>query len=181
RQKTDVPVVFMTYYNPVFKYGLAKFTRDCGDNGADGVIIPDLPYEEAGDLAILAKREKVALIFLAAPTSTRERLKNITKAAGGFIYYVSLTGVTGARKDLPAEIAAKVKLIKSMTKKPVCVGFGISGPEQARAITKAADGVIVGSAIIKVIEKNLRTRGLVDKVSRFAGALARAIHGASSR
>jgi tryptophan synthase alpha chain len=176
RAKTDIPLVFMTYYNPVFKYGTQEFIAACAQNGVDGVIVPDLPDEEARPLIKAAKRYKVASIFLAAPTSTRERIRNIVRDSTGFIYYVSLTGVTGARRKLPAELVSKVKLIKSMTKKPVCVGFGISEPAQARQIARAADGVIVGSAIIKVIERNLRNKNLVDRVSEFAKNLAEAIH-----
>jgi len=176
RTKTDIPLVFMTYYNPVFKYGTQRFIAGCAQNGVDGVIIPDLPDEEAQPLIKAAKRYKAASIFLVAPTSTRERIKNIVEDSTGFIYYVSLTGVTGARRELPAELVSKVRLIKSMTKKPVCVGFGISGPDQARAIAKFADGVIVGSAIIKIIEKNLKNKNLVRNVSVFAGNLAKAIH-----
>jgi len=176
RAKTNIPLVFMTYYNPVFKYGTQEFIASCAQNGVDGVIVPDLPDEEAQGLIKAAKRYKVASVFLAAPTSTRERIRNIAKDSTGFIYYVSLTGVTGARRKLPLEIISKVKLIKSMTKSPVCVGFGVSGPDQARAIAKAADGVIVGSAIIKIIEKNLKNKNLVDRVSKFAKNLAEAIH-----
>lgn len=178
RGRTDVPIAFMTYYNPVLKYGLGKFLKDCGQNGVDGVIIPDLPREEAKDLIREAKKRKISAIFLAAPTSTRERLKGIAKDSAGFIYYISLTGVTGARQKLPPEIISKVKLIKSMTKKPVCVGFGISSPQQARQIAKVADGVIVGSAIIKVVEKNLKRKDLVSKVYKFAKGLAKTIHNA---
>ncbi|MBI4974730.1 MAG: tryptophan synthase subunit alpha [Candidatus Omnitrophica bacterium] len=175
RDKTNIPIAFMTYYNPVLKYGLHRFIKDCRGNGVDGVIVPDLPFEEAEDLVRFAKRNGVATIFLAAPTSTRARLRAIVKNSRGFIYYVSLTGVTGARKTLPEEIGSKVRLIKSMTSKPVCVGFGVSGPAQAKEIAEVSDGVIVGSALVKVIgEKG----NLISRVSKFASNLARAIHSA---
>lgn len=173
RRKTAIPIAFMTYYNPVLKYGLESFARDCRQNGVDGVIVPDLPYEEAKDLMRLARKYKVASIFLAAPTSTRKRISNIVKDSTGFIYYVSLTGVTGARKKLPSEITSKVKLIKSMTKKPVCVGFGVSTPQQARQIARIADGIIVGSAIVKIISNQ---KNSLLRVSNFSRKLAKAIH-----
>ncbi len=174
RRETDIPIVFMTYYNPVLKYGLERFIKACGVSGVDGVIIPDLPYEEARDLVKLGKRQDVSTIFLVAPTSTRKRIEDIARASSGFIYYVSLTGVTGARKKLPSELTSKVGLVKSVTNKPVCVGFGISGPRQAREIARISDGVIVGSAIVKLMEKR---EGLISRVSKFSKSLTRAIHG----
>jgi len=177
RKTTDIPIAFMTYYNPVLRYGVKKFIKSCKYNEVDGVIIPDLPYEEALDLIQCAKREKVATIFLAAPTSTIKRIKNIIKNSAGFIYYVSLTGVTGARRKLPPEVASNVRRIKSMTKKPVAVGFGISAPGQARSIARIADGVIVGSAIVKIIADNQKNnKMLISKVSSFSKKMARAIH-----
>jgi len=179
RDKADIPVVFMTYYNPVLKYGLEKFVSDCKRCGVDGVIVPDLPHDEANDLILSAKKKKIATIFLVAPTSTPNRIKDIAAASRGFVYYVSLTGVTGARTKLPAEVISKVNLIKSVTKKPVCVGFGVSTPKQAKAIARAADGVIVGSAIVKIIGENQNNRiRLLSKVSKFSKSLAKAIHGA---
>ena len=177
RNRTRIPIAFMTYYNPVLKYGLEKFAAKCKVCGVDGVIIPDLPAEEAKELIRAAKKKGIATIFLAAPTSTPKRIKRIAKVSEGFIYYVSLTGVTGERQTLSAEIAPKVRLIKSMTARAVAVGFGISKPSQASDIARIADGVIVGSAIVKIIENNLKNRkGLVLKVSRFAKSLAEAIH-----
>jgi len=179
RKTADIPIAFMTYYNPVLKYGVEKFVKSCKYNGVDGVIIPDLPYEEAEDLIRCAKREKVATMFLAAPTSTRKRIKDIVKNSTGFIYYVSLTGVTGARRRLPAEVASNVRIIKSMTRKPIAVGFGISSAGQARSIARIADGVIVGSAIVKIIAKYQgNEKMLISKVSSFLKRLAGAIHGA---
>lgn len=177
RKKTEIPLVFMTYYNPVYRYGVEKFVRDSKAAGADGVIIPDLPPEEAGEIFRVSKLENFATIFLAAPTSTRSRLKNIASRSTGFIYYVSLTGTTGARKKLPADIVAHVRALKNITKKPVCVGFGISLPAQARRISRLADGVIVGSAVIKVIEKNIGGKHLRKSVARFVKTLERAVHG----
>jgi tryptophan synthase alpha chain len=179
RRATDIPILFMTYYNPVLRYGVEKFVRSCRYNRVDGVIIPDLPCEEAKDLIRHAKREKVATIFLAAPTSTRRRIRDIVRNSAGFIYYVSLTGVTGARRRLPPDVASNVRIIKSMTRKPVAVGFGISAPAQARSVAGIADGVIVGSAIVKIIADNQRNdKALISKVSNFAKKLSKAIHGA---
>lgn len=176
RRFTQLPIVFMTYYNPVLKYGIADFISGCKKNGVDGVIIPDLPFEEAKDLIKYSKKAKIATIFLAAPTSTKERLKNIIKDSTGFIYYVSLTGVTGARRSLPAEISARVRQIRAMTKKPVAVGFGISTPAQAAEVARNSDGVIIGSAIVKIVEKNRNKRTILSKISDFSKSLAGAIH-----
>jgi len=179
RKATDIPIAFMTYYNPVLKYGVEKFVKSCKYSGVDGVIIPDLPYEEAEDLIRCARREKVATIFLAAPTSTKRRIKDIVKNSTGFIYYVSLTGVTGPRKKLPPEVASNVRTIKSVTRKPVAVGFGISAPGQARSIARIADGVIVGSAIVKIIADNQKNNNaIISKVFQFSKTLARSIHNA---
>jgi tryptophan synthase alpha chain len=141
----------------------------------DGLIFPDLPPQEANDLRRLAQRAGIAMIFLLAPTTSKDRIKPIAQASSGFIYYVSLTGVTGERKALAGDIFQNVKAAKRLTNKPICVGFGISTPEQARSVAKAADGIIVGSAIVKQIEKNLGKSGLVKKVSGFVQKLANAV------
>ena len=124
----------MVYYNVILRYGLDEFLKSCSEVGVDGVIIPDLPYDEAKELIALSRKRRVDTIFLAAPTSTTERISRISENSKGFIYYVSLTGVTGLRSSLPAEVVSNVRLIKSMTYKPVAVGFGISSVEQARHI-----------------------------------------------
>jgi len=173
RKNSGLPIIFMTYYNPVLQYGVEKFFKSCKDSGVDGVIVPDLPVEEAKPLMRFGRKSKVSTIFLAAPTSTKKRLLGIASNSSGFIYYVSLTGVTGARKRLPVELKTKVKLIKSLTDKPVAVGFGISGPSQARDIARVSDGVIVGSAIVKIIGEK---KNMIPRISRFAASLAKAIH-----
>lgn len=174
RAVTDMPLVFMTYYNPVLRYGLKKFFASCRECGVDGVIVPDLPCEEAKDLIRFARPEKVATIFLCAPTSTPERIKAIAKNSKGFIYYVSLTGVTGARRELPKDIVSRIRAIRSVTDKPVAVGFGVSSPRQAAQIAKAADGVIVGSAIVKIVGEK---KNIAPRVYRFAKSIAKAVHG----
>lgn len=153
RTKTRVPLVLMTYYNPVFKYGEERFVKDAKDAGVDGVIIPDLPPDEAGELIKTAKKAGLATIFLLAPTSTEDRIKKVAAAARGFIYYVSMTGITGAQILLDGSIGKSINNIRSITDKPVAVGFGISTPEEARAVSGISDGVIVGSAIVRKIQE----------------------------
>lgn len=164
RKLTDIPIVLMGYYNPVLKYGLKKFISDCVRGGVDGVIIPDLPPDEADQLIAAAKKEDFATIFLLSPTSTPERIKLVSKKSRGFIYYVSLTGITGARASLPKELVSRVRLIKRYSGKPVCVGFGVSRPEQVREIARAADGVIVGSAIVKAMERYAKRKDFIKRV-----------------
>ncbi|MBU1888445.1 MAG: tryptophan synthase subunit alpha [Candidatus Omnitrophica bacterium] len=171
RSMTQVPVIFLTYYNLIYYYGLERFARMAKASGVDGVVIPDLPFEESRPLRDAARKNSVAIVHLAAPTSSKERLKKIAEASTGFIYYVSLTGTTGAREILPQEIFENLRLIKRMTRKPVCVGFGISSAKQVARISMVADGVIVGSAIVKVIEKNIGKKDLVEKVGRFVKIL----------
>ncbi len=167
RRTTEVPIVLMTYYNPVFKYGVSEFVGDATDAGVDGIIVPDLPPEEGEGIIEEGKRHNLNTIFLLAPTSTKERIKIVASVSTGFIYYVSLTGVTGARKSLPETVEASVNKIRKATDKPIAVGFGISTSEQAKRIASFADGVIVGSAIVNVIEKNIDKPDLIEKVSGF--------------
>jgi len=171
RSKTNIPIVFLMYYNLINHYGLRKFVQRAMAEGVDGVIVPDLPPEESNELRRVAKKNNFAVIHLLAPTSSTRRIKMVADASSGFIYYVSLTGTTGAREDLPKEISSSLRKIKRLTKKPISVGFGISRPEQVRSISKLADGIIVGSAIIKVIERNIGKNGLVKKVGGFVRKL----------
>lgn len=175
RAKTGMPIVFMTYFNPVLRYGVEKFFKSCSSSGVDGVIVPDLPAEEAGELIALGRDSGIDTIFLIAPTSTPDRIRRIANNSRGFIYYVSLTGVTGVRRYLPSEVLSKVKYIKSITPKPVAVGFGVSNSSQAKEVAKSADGVIVGSAIVKIIGEK---KDMISRVSKFSKILAEAIHGA---
>ena len=167
RNKMQTPMVFLIYYNLVFHYGLERFVKDAVRSGLDGVVIPDLPPEESKELCKIAKKNKFSVIPLLAPTSSIGRIKKVSSVATGFIYYVSLTGTTGARKKLPKELGESLKNIKKITNVPVCVGFGISTPAQVKEVQKFADGAIVGSAIIKVIEKNIGKKDLVKKVGNF--------------
>ncbi|MFH1877909.1 MAG: tryptophan synthase subunit alpha [Candidatus Omnitrophota bacterium] len=177
RKKVSVPLVFMTYYNIVFNYGVLRFIRDARSAGADGLIVPDLPMEESGDLIRAAREKDFCVVMLTAPTTYPERFIKIAELSNGFIYYVSLTGVTGTRKDLSGDIRGKIREIKKLTSKPVCVGFGVSTPAQAHDICEEADGVIVGSALIKIIEKNILNKKLMlSEISGFAESLAVSVH-----
>ena len=151
RQTSQVPLILMTYFNPVFKFGIDAFVKEAVSAGVDGVIIPDLIPDEAHDFITVARKQKLDTIFLLAPTSTLERIKRIVKASTGFIYFVSITGITGAKLSIGDPMKDTLELIKNNTNKPVAVGFGISTPEEAAEISKIADGVIVGSAIVKLI------------------------------
>ena len=153
RQKTDVPIVFLTYINPVFFYGYEKFFKKCSELGVDGIISPDLPYEEKGEIADIALENGVDVISLIAPTS-KERIQKIAADATGFIYVVSSLGVTGMRSEIKTDLNAILADIRDVTDLPLAVGFGINTPEQASQIGKIADGVIVGSAIVKIIEEH---------------------------
>ena len=171
RKKSEIPICLMTYYNPVFHYGEKEFIEDAKSCGVDGLIIPDLPHQEAKTLISQAKKNEISTIFFLTPTTRGKRMKEIVKVSSGFIYYVSLTGVTGERNKLACDIAGHVKMAKKISQKPVCVGFGISTREQVKSISKIADGVIVGSAIVKEINKNAGKKDLVKKVSNFVSNL----------
>jgi tryptophan synthase alpha chain len=158
RKRTGIPIVLMGYYNPIYSYGVPSFIKHAKESGVDGVIVPDLIPEEADEFIFIARKYGLSTIFLAAPTSSFKRIKIIASKSTGFVYYVSLTGVTGARQAMQEGIREHVQRIKRTCKKPVCVGFGISTPLQAKTLSRYSNGVIVGSAIIKVLEKNLGNR-----------------------
>jgi tryptophan synthase alpha chain len=176
RRQTSIPIAFMTSYNPILRFGEEKFIKACAVTGVDGLIVPDLPPEEAQNLQKLAQRHDIAVIFFAAPTSTDKRIKANTKASSGFVYYVSLTGITGTQKAVAQAVVKQIKRIKRFTKKPVCAGFGISTPQQVKDIGRAADGVIVGSAIVKSIQEHRGQGGLVNKVARYVHSLVKALN-----
>ena len=153
RKETDVPLVFLTYVNPVFHYGYDTFFKRCADAGLSGIIIPDLPFEEQPPVREAAGKYGIDLISLIAPTS-ETRIKDIAGTASGFIYLVSSMGVTGIRSEITTDLGAITKVIKSVTDTPVAIGFGIHTTEQAARMSKMADGVIVGSAIVKIIAQH---------------------------
>ncbi len=166
RTESDIALILMTYYNPVFKYGIDKFVADAVKAGVDGVIIPDLIPDEAQDFIRLARNHKLDTIFLLAPTSTQARISKVANAATGFIYYVSITGITGSRLAIGKHMKDNLNLLKSTIKKPIAVGFGISNPDEASAVSKLADGVIVGSAIVKLIAQGKGIKGFVKNLRK---------------
>ncbi len=184
REGCTAPVVLFGYYNPVFVYGLERFAKDARRAGVDGVLIVDLPPEESGDLKEALKGQGLDLVYLLTPTSDVSRIKLVAGKASGFVYYVSVAGVTGARKKLTANLQAAVKKVKAGIDLPVGVGFGISTPEQARSAARGADGVIVGSAIVNIIAKHGSGKGqgggkgiskMVAEVGRFTKGLKTAL------
>ena len=150
RQRVTVPMVFLTYLNPIYTYGKERFMKSCRECGVDGIIVPDMPFEEKGELLEVCEEYGVDIISLIAPTS-KERIRMIAGEAKGYIYCVSSLGVTGVRSEIKTDIAGMVKLVRETTKVPCAVGFGISTPEQARKMAELSDGAIVGSAIVKII------------------------------
>ena len=176
RKKSSLPILLMGYYNPILTFGVEKFFTAARQAGVDGALIVDLPPEE-GELARqAAQKEGVSLIFLLAPTSNDDRIRRVTSKGSGFIYYVSLTGITGASLSTQLDKQKALKNLKRNSKLPVCVGFGIKKPEQAKAVAKLADGVVVGSALVQELEKNKGPKGIKAAVN-LAGKMVRAVHG----
>ncbi len=171
RGELSVPLVFLTYYNPLLAFGLKAFARTATEAGVDGVIVADLPPEEAGPLSAEARAAGLDLIHLVAPTSPPERMRLIARRSRGFIYAVSLTGVTGTRAELPVGLVQYLSQLRAVTRKPICVGFGISTPEQVKALAEYADGVIVGSAIVRMVEEHRGSESLTHEVGRFIASL----------
>jgi tryptophan synthase alpha chain len=165
------PLVVMTYLNPLHRYGLERVTRDLASAGVAGLIVPDCPIDESPPLARAAGRAGLDLVALAAPTSGPERLRRIARASRGFVYLIPLTGITGERTEVPAELVRLVRDLRAVTTKPIGVGFGISTPEQVAAVVRHADGAIVGSAIVRLVERLAGDPDLVGKVGQFIGTL----------
>ncbi len=170
RQESDLPLVLMGYYNPIFQHGLEETAREAVRQGVDGFIIPDLPAEEADKWRQAALGAGVAPIFLAAPTSGPERIRRLGRLTRGFLYYVSITGITGARRELPPELVAALQEVRSLVTCPVAVGFGISTPEQVAWLAPYVDGVVVGSAIVERVAR-LRGEALFQEIGDFVAAL----------
>jgi len=175
RKYSDIPIVLFTAYNPIFKYGIKKIVQDAKCMGADGFLVPDLPPEESNELLRLSKAQGLKMIFLLAPTTKKERIKYIANKGSGFLYYISLMGVTGARESLARTIKEKVREIKSITNKPIVVGFGVSRPEHAKEVSRYADGVVVGSAVVKLIEKYGKQKRVFKEVGDFVKGLKMAM------
>lgn len=172
RSQVFVPIVFMTYINPIYTYGADRFLRRCKEAGIDGVIVPDLPFEEKKELLPLCKLHGITLISMIAPTS-KERIQTITKEAEGFLYCVSSLGVTGERTEIGSQVNCMIEEAKKVADIPCAVGFGISTPEQAREMAKFSDGVIVGSAIVNIIAKH--QKNCVQPVTDFIKVLKKSI------
>ena len=174
RQKTVSALVLMSYYNSILQYGLERFASDCAKHGADGVIVPDLIPEEGGSLLKAAVKHGIKVIFLLAPTSDNARIKLVAEKSSGFIYCVTVTGITGARTALP-DFKKYVARVRKFTDKPIAMGFGISGAKMLGRVLKYADGAIVGSAVIRKITENLGRKELVERTGRFVSGLAKGI------
>jgi tryptophan synthase alpha chain len=171
RRRVRIPLVFMTYYNPVFRFGVEQFCSKCAEVGIDGLIMPDLPPEEGKELEESTKRHGLDLVYLLSPVSTEQRIRLVASRSTGFIYLVSLTGVTGARNILPERLESFVTHVRRMTERPLCVGFGVSTPEQARRVANVADGVIVGSRIIQLLDEDKSLKNACSFVKRLREAL----------
>lgn len=175
REKTQIPLVFLTYLNPIFTYGKERFLQNCAACGLDGLIIPDMPFEEKDELAPAACAAGVDIISMIAPTS-HERIARIAQNATGFLYIVSSLGVTGVRSEIKTDIGEMVALIRQHTTLPCAVGFGISAPEQAQNMAKLSDGAIVGSAIVKLVAEH--GENCLPHVSAYVKAMKQAVMGA---
>jgi tryptophan synthase alpha chain len=171
REKVTTPLMFMTYYNPVYSFGLDDFCRSCTEAGINGLIVPDLPPEEGGELEPITRQHNLDLVYLLAPTSTDDRIAAVAARSRGFIYLVSLTGVTGARESLPPDLEDFVVRVRRRADQPLCVGFGIATPEQASRVGAIADGVIVGSRIVQLIEEDSSLAALGSFVAGLRRAL----------
>ncbi len=176
RRETEIPLILMGYYNPILKYGLEKAARDAAQQGVDGFIIPDLPPEEAESWRAAAKGAGICTIFLAAPTSGPERLKTLGHLTRGFLYYVSVTGITGARTELPRELLRELDEVRGLVKCPVAVGFGIGTPEQVKGLAPHVDGVVVGSAIVNRVAQ-LKGPQDIKTIGDFVAALKAPLKG----
>jgi tryptophan synthase alpha chain len=171
RAEVEVPIVLLTYYNPVLAFGLKAFARTAVDAGVDGAIVGDMPPEESDPLGAEATAAGLDLVYMVAPTSTPARVRLIARKSRGFIYVVSLTGVTGERQQLPADMATQIATIRRETAMPVCVGFGISTPAQVATVGRVADGAAVGSAIVRLVESRAGSPSLVEDVGKFIAEL----------
>lgn len=177
RRHTNVPIVLMGYYNPVLHYGAERFARDAAAAGVDGLLLVDLPPEEAGEIHGFLRSAGLRLITLVAPTTPPARMARLAGAGEGFLYYVSMTGVTGAQQVDPAAIEEAVAEVKRLSPVPVAVGFGISAPAEAAAVARFADAVVVGSALVKIIATCGSSPDLPDRVREFIRALKGAMAG----
>ncbi|MBH0178688.1 MAG: tryptophan synthase subunit alpha, partial [Nitrospira sp.] len=175
RKQTNIPIVLMLYYNSIHAMGCEQFCKAATAAGVDGLIVPDMPPDEAGPLKGPADAAGLPLIFLLAPTSTPSRRKLVAEESHGFVYYVSLTGITGAKLSNVTDIQQNVKKLKKVSASPVAVGFGVATPEDASQVSQMADGVIVGSAIVKRIASHQNDPAMVEHVAEFVRSLKAAM------
>ena len=175
RKHINIPIALMSYCNPLLRFGFKNLMSHAIDAGIDGFIIPDLPPEEADDWIEFGIKNKIATIFFLSPTSSTKRIELVSKKSTGFIYYVSVTGVTGTRSALDTSLSNQLQNIRTITQKPIAVGFGISNAKQAKEISEYADGIIIGSAIVKILEKKGSSEDKVFKVKEFAKKIKMAI------
>ena len=175
RRESQVPIVLYIYFNLIHKVGLERFIADAAAAGVDGLLVLDLPPEESANYESLMRRAELCHIYLVAPTTPEERMEKIVKRGAGFIYYVSREGVTGMQSQVAANLAEQIARIRSHTKLPLAVGFGVSNPEQARLVAQLADGVVVGSAVVNQVAQHGKSAELVAKVSSFVKSLAEAV------
>jgi tryptophan synthase alpha chain len=175
RKYSEIPLVLMAYYNSIHAFGPQRFCREAAAAGVDGLIVPDMPPDEAGPLKGPAATCGIQLIFLLAPTSTAQRRAFVARQSHGFVYYVSLTGITGAKLGRVSEIGENVEQIRKISKTPIAVGFGVTTPEDAADVSSVADGVIIGSAIVKQIAAGQQQQGMVANVSGFVQTLKSAM------
>lgn len=180
RRETEIPIVLFGYFNPIFHYGCARLCADAARAGVDGLLVVDLPPEEAGELRDPARANGLDLIYLLAPTTPVERARKVARSASGFLYYVSVMGVTGARTSVASDLEEHVRGIRGVTDLPVGVGFGISTPEQAAEVARFSDAVIVGSAISLLVEANLGSPQLVPAVGQLVGSMKAAMRAVRS-
>lgn len=176
RHRTQIPIVFFTYLNPVYRFGFARFAEEAAAAGVDGVLVLDMPPEEAPPLKRELDRSGVHTIFLAAPTSSDQRLRLIAANARGFIYYVSRTGVTGERDSIPDDLPAQIARIRQVSSLPIAVGFGVASPNHVRAIAAHAEAVVVGSAVVRRIAEGGDSDAMVHNVAAFVSSLAQPLH-----
>ncbi len=175
RARSGVPIALMGYLNPILAHGVERFAGECERAGVDALIVPDLLPEESGEIAPVLAARGVRTVFLLAPTSGPERIEAAASAASGFLYFVSVTGVTGARKAAPKEIGPQLAAVRAKSPVPVVIGFGVSAPDQARALGRLADGVVVGSAIVQRIAQGGTRAARALRVKRFVASLKRAL------
>lgn len=175
RQVSEIPIVLFGYFNPIFAYGVKKFAQAAAKAGVDGVLVVDLPPEEAQELRVYTDAAGIDFISLVAPTTGKERTRRITADAMGFLYYISITGITGTAQPAISDIKTAVEKIRKLTKLPIAVGFGISQPQQAREIGQFADGIVIGSAVVRMIDENKSNPDFIKIVSSYVSEIKRAL------